>query len=89
MKAEPDDLLTNPRPPSKLYETIVGLADDQLSDIEKAQDNRLLKEDPQLRVFDDFWRKVLPAALARPIGGSTKTLRDLVEAVHLTQQFGS
>lgn len=80
MKAVPIDLLTNPKPPTRMYETIVALAEDQLAQIRKAQDNRLLREDPQMRVFEDFWSVVLPAALTRPIGNTTKTLRDLGEA---------
>jgi Tubulin like len=80
MQAQPMDLLTNLQPPAPMYETIVALAEDQLAEIKRMRDNPVLREDPQMRVFEDFWSVVLPAALARPIGTTTKTLRNLGEA---------
>lgn len=81
MEALPNNLTTSPSPPAEEFSMIVGLAENELEKISKAQCDSALSDDPQLRIFSKFWGTALPAALGRRLDGTTKTLRLLPRAV--------
>lgn len=89
MSSQPKDVdNSNTPPPVKEFVTITELQAGEVKKVEAAKDNDLLKKDPQLRVVEDFWTTVLPAALARNIGSTAKTLGTLPELVSAAGKLG-
>ena len=81
--------LNAPRPPHRVFTTIVGAAEEQLRRIDRAgRDEVLLRTDPQLRIFESFWRDSLPAALGLRLGTTQKTLGLLPQAVAAVSDTG-
>ncbi|WP_214406134.1 tubulin-like doman-containing protein [Pseudonocardia lacus] len=74
----------SPRPPGPVFRTIVGLAEEEREKVAKAAETRVLADDPQLTLFREFWVELLPGALDKPLTGSRKSLRDLLEQLDIT-----
>ena len=90
MSSQPDWVDTSSvRPAAREFEDIVHSAVGELGAIRRAYDDRLLRNDPQLVVFEDFWDTTLRGALNREIGSTRKTLGTLREHVDRAQQLGS
>lgn len=82
METLPDRLASDPSAPHEAFTTVVDLADDQLARIREASQDPVLRDDPQLRVFAEFWRDALPRALNLRLGSTSRTLRTLPLTVH-------
>ncbi|MBM2616488.1 hypothetical protein JIG36_13070 [Actinoplanes sp. LDG1-06] len=77
MWIEPKGVDHSLQPPSPVYTAIVEQAEREVGRIEEAAASRALSRDPQLVVLGEFWRELLPAALAMPIGVDRRRLTDL------------
>jgi hypothetical protein len=81
METLPDRLATDPSAPDQVFTTVTELADDQLKRIRDASRDPVLRDDPQLLVFEEFWADTLRVALDLKLGSTSRTLRTLPLAV--------
>lgn len=79
----------NITPPATEFVQLEKLAEGELRKIREAADDDLLRDDPQLRVFREFWEDTLPRALARRMGTGNRTLKTLPQFVDRAQRLGS
>lgn len=78
----------SPLPPAREFTILTDLAENELAKVEKAEQNRVLSQDPQLAVFREFWTATLPAALHQHVGTTSKNLLDLREQVDVASGLG-
>ncbi|WP_051385863.1 tubulin-like doman-containing protein [Actinokineospora inagensis] len=88
MSSVPAGAATSPSRPAEEFTALVDLAERELAKVAEARDNRVLRVDPQLAVFAEFWSELLPAALRLPVDGTRKNLDDLREQVEASFRLG-
>jgi Tubulin like len=75
----------SPGDPDPVFRTIIELVEGEREKVDKAATTRVLADDPQLVAFQEFWTELMPAALAKPVAGSRKSLNDLAEQLDVTR----
>jgi hypothetical protein len=88
MSTMPTNADRSPVAPASEFTTIVDLAAAELKKIEEGERNPVLSRDPQLAAFREFWGEALPAALAKQVGNTRKSLLDLREQVEAADRLG-
>jgi hypothetical protein len=85
MDALPANFDDSPREPVPVFLTMIGLVEAETKKIDQAKESRVLRDDPQLELFREFWADLVPAALAQPVGGTSKSLNDLLVQLEVTR----
>jgi phage terminase large subunit-like protein len=88
MSMVPANADLSPSPPAREFTTLVDLADGELLKIKEAEQSRVLRDDPQLAVFRQFWSVALPTALRQRLTATPKSLLDLREQVDIAHGLG-
>jgi hypothetical protein len=88
MATEPDGIDTENTPAAQPeFAVITSIVDREQAKLREAKTDDLLRDDPQLDVFEEFWTVTLRKALDKRIGSTPKTLGNLRTIVASAQQL--